>query len=90
MARKLRPALEIVSDIGSLGFDLQHHDPVQIAAAVALIRTVNPEMIEWLARVLTEEAATRPAKKETEEAPTCRFHGTMVADDEMGSSGSGE
>ena len=25
MARRLRPALDIVSDIGCLGFDLQHH-----------------------------------------------------------------
>lgn len=40
---------------------------------------------EELEALLTEEAATRPAR-ETEEAPTCQFHGTMVADDEMGRS----
>lgn len=52
MARKLRPALNIVSDIGSLAFDLQHHSDEQIAAAVALLRTVNPEMFNWLVQKL--------------------------------------
>jgi hypothetical protein len=41
-----------VSDIGSLGFDLQHHSEVEIAHAVAILRTVNPQMFEWLSRVL--------------------------------------
>lgn len=48
MARKLRPALNIVSDIGSLAFDLQHHSNEQIAEAVAILHTVNPEMFDWL------------------------------------------
>ena len=52
MSRKLRPALNIVSDIGCLGFDLQHHDDAQIAAAVALLRKSNPEMFDWLVKVL--------------------------------------
>lgn len=50
--RKLRTAIEIVSNIGSLGFDLQHHSDVQIVEAVKLLRMVNPEMFEWLVRVL--------------------------------------
>lgn len=54
MTRKLRPAVAIVSDIGSLGFDLQHHSDEQIAAAVALLRTVNPELFSWLVRALAE------------------------------------
>ncbi len=52
MPRKLRPALELVSDIGSLGFDLQHYSDEEIALAVTYLRTVNPEMFEWLVRVL--------------------------------------
>lgn len=55
-ARKLRPALDIVSDIGALGFDLQHHDDQSITAAVTLLRTVNPEMFDWLVKVLEPES----------------------------------
>jgi hypothetical protein len=57
MARRLRSAVELVSDIGSLGFDLQHHSEAQIAEAVRLLRTVNPQLFDWLVRVLTESAA---------------------------------
>ena len=46
--------MEIVSNIGALGFDLQHHDDVTIAGAVALLRTVNAPMFDWLVRVLRE------------------------------------
>ena len=52
--RRLRSALEIVSDIGALGFDLRHHSDEHIAAAVKLLRTVNPQMFDWLVRVLDE------------------------------------
>jgi len=52
MTRKLRPALNIVSDIGALGFDLQHHTDAEIADAVTLLRTVNPEMFDWIVKVL--------------------------------------
>lgn len=52
MTRKLRPAAELVSAIGSLGFDLQHHSDEQITAAVSLLRTVNPEMFDWLSKLL--------------------------------------
>jgi len=58
--RKLRPALELVSDIGSLGFDLQHHSDEQIREAVKLLRTVNPEMFNWLARLLGDPAQEQP------------------------------
>lgn len=54
MTRKLRPALEIISDIGALGFDLQHHSDAVIADAVTLLRTVNPELFSWLVQVLGE------------------------------------
>lgn len=58
MARKLRPAVEIVSDIGALGFDLQHHTDGQIAEAVTVLRTVNPEMFDWLSRILAQPPST--------------------------------
>lgn len=53
MPRRLRPALELVSDIGKLGFDLQHHSDEQIAEAVQVLRTVNPEMFDWIVRALS-------------------------------------
>lgn len=52
MARRLRDAAELVSDIGSLGFDLQHHSDEEIAEAVAFLRKVNPEMFDWLVKIL--------------------------------------
>ena len=58
MKRRLRPALEIVSAIGSLGFDLQHHAEPDISEAVRVLRTVNPEMFDWLVRIL-QPAAVR-------------------------------
>jgi len=60
--RRLRPALELVSDIGCLGFDLQHHSDVQIAEAVKLLRLSNPQMFDWLVKVLA--AGASPAPKE--------------------------
>lgn len=54
--RKLRPAIELVSAIGSLGFDLQHHDEVQIAQAVSILRSVNGPMFDWIAQVLSPQA----------------------------------
>lgn len=70
MTRRLRPALEIVSDIGSLGFDLQHHKQSDIYEAVATLRTVNPDMFNWLALLLagpgredrTEVAPQEPSR----------------------------
>lgn len=56
MPRKLRPALDLVSDIGSLGFDLQHHSDEQIAEAVRILRTVNPEMFDWIVKQLAAQA----------------------------------
>ena len=50
--RKLRPAIEILSDIGSLGFDLQHHDDLVIADAMEFMRKANPEMFAWIAKVI--------------------------------------
>lgn len=54
--RKLRPALDLVSDIGCLGFDLQHHSERDIALAVELLRKSNPDMFDWLVRVLAAPA----------------------------------
>lgn len=56
MPRKIRTAVELVSDIGSKGFDLQHHSDADIKAAVTLLRTVNPQMFDWLVRVLSVDA----------------------------------
>lgn len=50
---KRRPALDIVSAIGSLGFELQHHSDAAIVDAVALLRTVNPDLFTWLVHALT-------------------------------------
>ena len=61
MSRKLRPVLNIVSDIGSLGFDLQHHTDADIAEAVKLLRTVNPEMFDYLVKALS--APVEPKEK---------------------------
>lgn len=58
MTRRLRPALDLVSDIGSLGFDLQHHDAVQIAHAVAILRKVNPDLFAWLVQALSESTGS--------------------------------
>lgn len=52
--RKPRPAAEIISAIGSLGFELQHHSEPAIQDAVRFLRTVNPEMFDWLVRVLAK------------------------------------
>jgi hypothetical protein len=54
MARKLRSAIELVSDIGALGFDLQHHSDSDIAKAVQVLREVNGPMFTWLVKVLGE------------------------------------
>ncbi len=58
--RRLRNALELVSDIGALGFDLQHHHEDAIREAVKVLYTVNPEMFRWLSRVLREPEPSEP------------------------------
>lgn len=60
MPRRLRDAVTLVSAIGSLGFDLQHHSDEQIAEAVAFLRKVNPEMFDWLVRVLAPPPEVKP------------------------------
>ena len=65
--RKLRPAIEIVSDIGSLGFDLQHHSDAQIVEAVKLLRTVNPELFAWLVQVLGSKRSEPAGRSEASE-----------------------
>lgn len=56
MSRRLRSALDIVSDIGVLGFDLQRHNEKDIHAAVTLLRTANPEMFDWIVQQLQAHA----------------------------------
>lgn len=68
MTRRLRPALDIVSDIGSLGFDLQHHDAASIAHAVAVLRTVNPDMFAWLVKALSESPGSTTGSTEGDPA----------------------
>lgn len=68
MARKLRSALELVSDIGCLGFDLQHHSDEQIAAAVALLRTVNAPLFHWLVKALGEPVVRRRGRSPSGES----------------------
>lgn len=58
--RKLRPAVELVSSIGELAFDLQHHSDEEIAEAVAVLRVVNPQMFDWLVEKLAVAATGEP------------------------------
>jgi hypothetical protein len=53
MAKQLKPAIAIVSDIGSKAFDLQHHSEREIQEAVKILREVNGPMFDWLVQVLS-------------------------------------
>lgn len=81
MPRKLRDALEIVSDIGSLGFDLQYHDDIQIRHAVAVLRAVNPELFNWLVQALgVDGGSVGDAREESKPAtPKNEPHGKPLA-----------
>jgi hypothetical protein len=61
--RRLRPAVEIVSDIGALAHDLQQHGDVEIVEAVKFCRTANPEIFAWLVSVLSS-FRSRPQSNE--------------------------
>lgn len=54
MTRRFKSAIELVSDIGAKGFDLQHHSESDIAEAVTFLRHVNGPMFDWLVRVLSD------------------------------------
>lgn len=56
MTRKLKSAVELVSDIGSKAFDLQHHSERDIAEAVACLKHINGPMFAWLIAVLSTGA----------------------------------
>lgn len=58
MKRRLRSAVELVSDIGSKAFELQHHSDRDIAEAVKVLRSVNGPMFKWLV-----EALERPSDR---------------------------
>lgn len=78
MPRRLKSAVELVSDIGAKAFDLQQHSELEIAKAVAFLREVNGPMFDWLiqrladphphladmADALREKAATERAWRE--------------------------
>ncbi len=51
---KLKPAIEIISAIGSLGFNLQFHSADEIEKAMRFMRSANPEMFDWLVTQLSK------------------------------------
>lgn len=55
--RQLTCALDVVNDIGSKAFRLQHHSDEEIAAAVKFAREVNGPMFSWLVGVLSDTGA---------------------------------
>lgn len=55
MPRKRKMAIELLSQIGTLGYDLQFHHQAEIAEAMKFMRTANPELFDWLAKVLAEQ-----------------------------------
>lgn len=60
-ARTRKPkktALEIISDIGCKGFVLQYYTEAEIAEAMRFMRQANPQMFDWLSRVMAPQAAT--------------------------------
>lgn len=67
-ARRLRPALDLVSAIGSLAFDLQHHDDAEIQTAVRYLRAVNAPLFDWLVDRLREPATTQHAVARADES----------------------
>lgn len=54
MTRRLKSAVELVSDIGSKAFDLQHHSDEEIREAVRMLRHVNGPMFDWLVLALKD------------------------------------
>ena len=56
MTRRLKSAVELVSDIGAKAFDLQHHRERDILEAVAILREVNGPMFDWLTCMLQPRA----------------------------------
>ena len=62
MPRKPRPALNLVSQIGQLGFELQHHSDEEIAEAVTLLRRVNPKLFVWLVKALDNVVANSASR----------------------------
>lgn len=62
MARKQRMAIELLSDISSKAYDLQVYTEPEIQAALAVLRSVNGPMFDWLTRLLVagQGSPTRP------------------------------
>ena len=69
MTRRLKSAVELVSDIGCKAFDLQHHSELEIRKAVALLRTVNAPMFDWLTQMLQAPVAKDSAGCEPDSHP---------------------
>ena len=69
MARRQKSALEIVSDIGSKAFDLQHHSERDIIEAVVILRQVNAPMFDWLTQMLIRGTIIEIAKQSPSPSP---------------------
>ncbi len=54
MTRKLKPAAELVSDIGVKAMDLMAHPDEDVKLAVRFVAKVNPEIFDWLRRQLSD------------------------------------
>ena len=66
MSRKPRPVLELLANIGVIGFDLQrNYSADEIADAMRLMRLSNARLFDFLARTLgpampTNAVASKP------------------------------
>lgn len=61
MARKLRSAVELASDIGAKAFDLYAHGDRAAVDALRVLVSVNPEMFAWLRDRLNEATTQEPS-----------------------------
>lgn len=60
MARKQRMAIELLSDIGSKAYDLQVYTDPEIQAALAVMRSVNAPLFDWLTQLLVDAKPPKP------------------------------
>ncbi len=68
MSRSRKSALELLSDIGSKAYDLQAFTDLEIQAALAVLRSVNRPLFDWLTALLVAgqgtDAVTRTGERE--------------------------
>lgn len=55
---KKKTVLELPSDIGQSGMELQRHPAAEIKECVTFMRNVNPALFDWISECL---AASRPS-----------------------------